>query len=172
MSKAFDDVLDEYDSDALLTTGDVAKLLGVSQQHIVDLCMRGDLPYEMRGSHRRIRRSDVERYRTGRTRLTRDQRRSLWLAFAVAGRIVEAPDDAIRGALGALDRIESVQRPNKWTQEWRRLLQGPVDEVLHALTSPSQRGRELRQNSPFVDVLAPGQREKVLAEFAARGGRR
>ncbi|MFN0284487.1 MAG: helix-turn-helix domain-containing protein [Kineosporiaceae bacterium] len=29
----------------LLTIGQVASLLGVSRQHVVDLCMRGDLPF-------------------------------------------------------------------------------------------------------------------------------
>jgi excisionase family DNA binding protein len=165
MSKAYDAVVDEYESDELLTTGDVAKLLGVSQQHVIDLCNRGDLPYSMRGSHRRIRRSDVERYRSGRIRLTRDQRRSLWLAYAVAGRIVARPTHEIARAKVDLDHLESTQRPNKWTKEWRRLLNASTEDVLHALTSPSQRSRELRQNSPFLHALDSEARAQVLSAF-------
>ncbi|MGE3192433.1 MAG: helix-turn-helix domain-containing protein [Microbacteriaceae bacterium] len=166
MSKAYDAVVDEYESADLLTTGDVAKLLGVSLQHVIDLCTRGDLPYTMRGSHRRIRRTDVERYRAGRTRLTRDQRRSIWLAHAVAGTIVERPREVIARARIDLDHLESTQRPNKWTREWRRLLDGPTDDVLHALTSPSQRSRELRQNSPFLHALEPETRQQILIAFS------
>lgn len=45
--------------DDWLSTGDVAEILGVSRQHVVDLCDRGDLPCTRFGSHRRIRRSDL-----------------------------------------------------------------------------------------------------------------
>ncbi|RUP04163.1 MAG: DNA-binding protein, partial [Mycobacterium sp.] len=38
----------------LCTTGEVARRLGVSRQHIVDLCDQGALPCVMVGSHRRI----------------------------------------------------------------------------------------------------------------------
>ncbi|MFC9443300.1 helix-turn-helix domain-containing protein, partial [Brevibacterium sp. NPDC056947] len=42
-----------------MSTGEVAKILGVSRQHIVDLCERGDLPFTKVGTHRRIRRADL-----------------------------------------------------------------------------------------------------------------
>ena len=38
----------------LLTTGEVAKLLGTSRQQVVNLCERGDLPFVMVGKHRRV----------------------------------------------------------------------------------------------------------------------
>jgi excisionase family DNA binding protein len=38
----------------LLSTGEVAGLLGVSRQHVVDLCDRGDLIFVRVGSHRRV----------------------------------------------------------------------------------------------------------------------
>jgi excisionase family DNA binding protein len=46
--------------DELLTTGEVAVLLGSSRQHVVDLWERGLLPYVRVGTHRRVRRADVE----------------------------------------------------------------------------------------------------------------
>ena len=39
----------------LVTTGDAARILGVTRQHVIDLCERGELPYTMAGTHRRIR---------------------------------------------------------------------------------------------------------------------
>ncbi|MDN5771951.1 MAG: helix-turn-helix domain-containing protein, partial [Microlunatus sp.] len=42
-----------------LTTGQVAQILDVSRQHVVDLCDRGDLPSTRGGSHRRIRRAHL-----------------------------------------------------------------------------------------------------------------
>jgi excisionase family DNA binding protein len=71
--------------DELLTTGEAAKILNTSRQHVVDLCDRGELPFVTTGSHRRILRADVEALRTRTQRLTRDQERSLWLGYATAG---------------------------------------------------------------------------------------
>ena len=50
-----------------------------------------------------------------------------------------------------------------WLQEWARLLDGPLVELLTALTSPTPRSRELRQNSPFAGVLTDAERLAVLA---------
>lgn len=54
----------------------------------MDLCERGDLSFTTTGKHRRVRRGDVETIQARTQRLTRDQRRSLWLAYAVAAHVV------------------------------------------------------------------------------------
>ena len=43
------------------------------------------------------------------------------------------------------------------------LLDGPLMDLLRALTSHSVRSRELRQNSPFAGILAEDERRSVLA---------
>lgn len=164
----WENVLDDLDGDALLTTGETARLLGVSRQHIVDLCDRGDLPYEMAGSHRRIRLRDATRAVQNRTRMSRDQRRSLWLAHAVAGELVARPDFVLQKGRENL-LVTQVKGAAKWNEEWRRLLDGPIENVLAALTSTSLRSRELRQNSPFAGVLSEQRRQEVLAAFSGRG---
>lgn len=155
------DAIDALDGDEMLTTGEAARLLGVSRQHIVDLADRGDLAATFVGSHRRIRRGDlpdVDRPR----RATRDQDRSRWLGVATAAAFLRNPASArasaqrfLRGAAG-----------NRWHDEWERLLEGPALGVVDALTSDSLRSRELRQNSPFVGVLTDDERAAVLASFA------
>lgn len=55
----------------------------------------------------------------------------------------------------------------KWLDEWERLLNGPVDRILAALTDRSLRGRELRQNSPFAGALTEEQRRVALDEWRA-----
>ncbi|MGH3537959.1 MAG: helix-turn-helix domain-containing protein [Pseudonocardiaceae bacterium] len=45
----------------LLSTGEVARLLGSSRQHVVDMCTRSELPFLWVGRHRRIERSDIDR---------------------------------------------------------------------------------------------------------------
>jgi excisionase family DNA binding protein len=150
--------------DELLTTGEAAKLLNCTRQHVVDLCDRGDLPYTTVGSHRRISRRNVEALKTRTDRLSRDERRSLWLAYVVAGRIAAEPERTIGDALRHLDNMRPIARgqAKKWLDEWTRLLNGPVDRVLAALTDRSLRGRELRQNSPFAGALTEEQRQTAL----------
>jgi excisionase family DNA binding protein len=163
------DTITALDPDELLTTGEAASLLNSSRQHIVDLCDRGDLPHTTVGRHRRVQRGDVEALLTRTERLTRDQRRSLWLAYAIAGRIVEEPEQARAVARANLLKSQATARgqARRWLEYWARLLDGPIDRLLDALTSRSPRGRELRQNSPFAGLLRPDEREQVLESWRA-----
>src|SRR5260370_32189275 len=74
----------------LMSTGEAARLLGCSRQHVVDLCVRGVLPFVSVGSHRRVRRADVMGLIS--RELTMDQERSLWLHPAAAVRPALDPD--------------------------------------------------------------------------------
>ncbi len=164
---AVDSVL-AAESDELLTTGEAAQILNTSRQHVVDLCERGDLPFVTTGSHRRVRRADVEALRTRTQRMTRDQDRSLWLGYAIAGRLTANPpgvSEKARDNLAHLKRVHSGGASSRWLAEWEQLLDGPVDGVLEALTSRTPRARELRQNSPFAGVLSEGERQRVLSAF-------
>jgi len=148
----------------LLTTGEASMLLNSSRQHVVDLCERGDLPFTTIGKHRRVRRSDVEALKTRTLRLTRDQRRSLWLAYAMAGRIVADPIKAKLLARQNLNRLRISTRgqTRRWLDDWSVLLDGPISELLMLLVSPSPRGREMRQNSPFAGLIEDAERSAIL----------
>lgn len=156
-------------ADEMLTTGEAAKVLNCTRQHVVDLCERGDLPYTTVGTHRRVSRGNIEALKNRTDRLARDERRSLWLAYAVAGIIATDPDRRIMEARNRLDEMRPNARgqAKKWLDEWERLLDGPIDQILAALTDRSLRGRELRQNSPFAGALGEQQRLKVLAAWRA-----
>lgn len=154
----------------LLTTGQAAAVLSSSRQHVVDLCDRGDLPFTTTGVHRRVRRSDVEDLKTRTDRLTRDQERSLWLAHAVAGVIVQDPlatIDLAKHNLGTLRAQHTRGQLARWLGEWQVLLDGPIEDVLATLTSRSPRARELRQNNPFAGVLTDKQRVRVLGAHSS-----
>jgi len=166
---SIDSVLAE-DEDELLTTGEAARILDASRQHVVDLCERGDLPFVTTGTHRRVRRADVEALRTRTQRLTRDQERSLWLGFAIAGKLVADPAgvwEKARQNLAHLKRVHAGGSAGRWLAEWERLLDGPVYGVLDALTSRTSRARELRQNSPFAGVLTEEERGSALSGFGS-----
>lgn len=157
-----------------LSTGQVAALLGVSRQHVVDLCKAGLLQYSLVGRHRRIRRSDVELMSVGSSRTTRDQSRSLLLGHAIASHLIRDPDKTRSKARANLEqmRMSSTRHSaERWLDEWERLLDGPLVPLLTTLTSPSPRARELRQNSPFAGVLSESERQQVL-ELAKSAGYR
>lgn len=166
------DTISSGDTDELLTTGEAAALLGSSRQHVVDLCERGELSFTTTGNHRRVRRGDVEAVQARTQRLTRDQRRSLWLAYAVAAHVVVDPEAALVVVRTNLEQMRRVVRGQArlWLDEWERLLDGPVDELLDALTSRSPRSRELRQNSPFAGLLGEEERVRVLAAWRTSEG--
>ena len=160
----------------LLTTGQAARLLGSSRQHVVDLCLRGQLPHTSTGTHRRVRRSDLESLASAARApgLTRDQRRSLWLHRAIAGRISEDPERHLvtaRRNLALMTDAHPRGRAAAQLREWDRLLGGPVEAVLDVLCSPDHESVDLRQNTPFAGVLSLSERSAVLAAFrtATRG---
>jgi excisionase family DNA binding protein len=158
----------------LLATGHAAKILGTSRQHVVNLCDEGRLPWSSVGTHRRVRLDDVLRLKEGQMpagKLTKDQIRSLWLHQSVARRIVVDPERTVRRARTNLRHLKATHPRGvaaRWLGEWERLLDGPIDELLEALTSRSERGCELRQNSPFAGVLTERERRRVLENFRSQ----
>lgn len=154
------------DSD-LLTTQHAATLLGCSRQHVVDLCESGRLPHVRIGTHRRIRRTDVDTFTAVRT-LRREELRSLWLHRAVAGKVVEDPDGAIATARRNLDRMRQAQpRASAWLDAWEDVLASGPEAILRTLTSPSRRAVDLRQNTPFAGLLNEQERLAIISSFAA-----
>jgi excisionase family DNA binding protein len=155
--------------DELLTTGEAAVLLRSSRQHVVDLCERGLLPYVKAGTHRRVRRADVEAVL--RPDLTRDQLKALWLHRAVAGRLVADPGAVLSKAGANLDRLRRIHPDGMaavWLDRWRAVLDDGAEAVLDVLTSRTPHAVELRQNSPFAGVLPEAERRAVLTAFAAQ----
>ena len=164
MRSSIYDVATAADPDDQLTTGEAATLMNSSRQHVVDLCEKGLLPFTTVGTHRRVRRDDVDAIRHRTDRLTRDQQRSLWLAYAVAGRIVTDPEAALDAARRNIETMRTRVRGSarQWLDEWEKLLSGSIEAMLAAYTSRDLRGRELRQHSPFAGLLDDIERAQVL----------
>lgn len=150
-----------------VSTGEAARLLGVSRQHVVDLCDRGTLPCERAPIHRRVPREAVEAIRKRRA-MTREELRSLWLNRAVAARVAEDPHRLLAHARRNLERLDSVHEGTpvmSWLKRWRVVIDAGPEAVMEVLTSKSPEGTELRQNSPFGGALSGAQRRRVLASF-------
>ena len=162
----------EADPNELLSTGEVARILGSSVQHVVDLCQRGEMPYAMAGTHRRIRRSDAEAL-SGRSAnnaggpMTRDQLRTLWLHRAVAAKVAADPTRVLaRATLTANSLLARDPDGAPWLRQWLALLQRGPEAVMRTLVSTDPLARDLRANSPFAGVLSTSEREAILASFS------
>jgi len=82
---------------------------------------------------------------------------SLEMARRIARGLEDHPE-WIDFAIGNLDRWEKQNRDAvslvRCYQEWRSILQRPVVEIISVLISPTDEGRRLRTNSPFVGILS------------------
>jgi excisionase family DNA binding protein len=155
------------DEPELIPTGEAARLLGCSRQHVVNLCNEGKLGVIRKGrSHRYVSRSEVLAL-SGRGP-TRDQEQSRWLHAAIASYLVSEPDLVLARAQDNLDRFVEVHRGTMaeyWLNIWRETLSAGIDSVLNVLVSDAPRARDLRQNSPFTGILPEAERRKVLLAF-------
>jgi excisionase family DNA binding protein len=153
--------------ETMLKTGEVARLLGVSRQHVADLCDRGKIEHVRVGTHRRIPRSEVNRLTSN--RLTREEEKSLRLHQALLTSMLAEPDAVISKARDNLNRWTGMHRPDgmtaRYLEEWKRVLNGGLDAIVDVVISPTQEARELRQNSPFAGVLPDETRRQVLRAF-------
>lgn len=158
-------------TDDLLSTGEVAQMLGTTPRHVAHLADRGELPYTLAGTHRRIRRADVERLASlrapaGGGPMTRDQRQSLWLGYLVAAQLVQDPERVLSDARRTAERhIAKGASGAPWLRQWLALIDEGPDAVLAVLVSTSPQARELRQNSPFAEALAGEARIRAIKAF-------
>jgi len=153
-------------NNALISTGEAAKLLSVSRQHVVDLCDRGELAFVRIGSHRRIRTADIARMQNP---LTPDEERSLWLHEVVLGHLLMDPQRVLAIARGNIERWKSLHRSDgksaAYLTEWEEVIGRGIDDVRRILIGTDRLSIELRQNSPFSGVLSRDERAKVLRSF-------
>jgi excisionase family DNA binding protein len=163
----FDAHNEGMDATDLVPTGEAARLLGCSRQHVVDLCDEGKLlAVRKGGSHRYVRRADVLALLG--PSLTRDQEQSRWLHGAIAGHLVTEPDLVLTRARENLDRFSTIHAgtmAERWLDRWRLTLNSGLDHVLTVLVSDAPEAAELRQNSPFTGILSEVERQRVLDSF-------
>lgn len=109
-------------------------------------------------------------YPTVGTALTRDQERSLVLHKAIAKELRARETEVLQIARQNILRMRSVNpHATPLLDEWERILQGTIDQIVACFLDPGEHSRDLRQVSPFAAVLTAAQRVAVYRSF--RGAR-
>jgi hypothetical protein len=93
----------------------------------------------------------------------RAERRSLAYHRAL-GRRLRRPmvDEALR-LLWRWREQEKIDE--RYAEQWEQVLRRPVAEVRRMIGEDSQRGRDLRQNSPFAGMLSEAERRRINDEI-------
>ncbi len=98
--------------------------------------------------------------------LTREDRRSLALHAAIAEKLVAAPGVVIARAERNLTRMRRVNpHASRLLEEWERVLESPVPQIVGVLLDSRPRARDLRQVTPFAGVLDRAERAAVYRSF-------
>jgi excisionase family DNA binding protein len=77
--------------------------------------------------------------------------------------------DLVNEARRRLKRWERTGKiDDRWAAEWRRILAMPASRIAKAITADTERGRGLRQTSPFAGVLTEHERRRVAQAVEQR----
>jgi hypothetical protein len=69
-------------------------------------------------------------------------------------------------ALRLLWKWREQQRiDERYAEQWEQVLRKPIAEVRRVIGEDSQRGRDLRQNSPFAGMLSEAERRRINEEI-------
>lgn len=90
----------------------------------------------------------------------RADRRSLAYHRAVAGRLTSKLAQEARHR--TFRWIQEGRLDPRYGEQWLELLAEPISVIKERITEDSQRGRDLRQNSPFAGVLSDRERRRLL----------
>jgi hypothetical protein len=100
----------------------------------------------------------------------RTEELSLRLFMTMAEKIRENPDPHLSNAKRFIEKWRD-QHPGPggaayYFNRWELLLDGPLNELLDFMVSPSQDARDMRQAAPFVHVLSNKERWGILRNFS------
>lgn len=92
--------------------------------------------------------------------------RSLAFGRVIAERVAAHPELIAQARKTAIRWLQTCSPRSRSTLgEWLAALDGPIEGVLHILTSPDERSTRLRQSNPFAGVLSNEERSAILRQF-------
>jgi hypothetical protein len=95
---------------------------------------------------------------------TRIEERSIALHREIAGRIRSNPA-LIQVARRNLERWVEKNGETPVLNEWKDILNRPPDQIIETLVSIDEKGRRLRQSSPFCGILTSQERWKIYESY-------
>jgi predicted transcriptional regulator len=96
--------------------------------------------------------------------LTFEERRSLAISTAVAGKLREHPNAVMAKARSNIEKMRSIgASEQRWVDVWEAVLALGASHVEALLTSTDQFARDLRQSSPFAGVLTDYERQRAVS---------
>jgi transcriptional regulator with XRE-family HTH domain len=99
--------------------------------------------------------------------LKREERRSLFLHAEIARRLAENPEAVLERARGNLARMARAHPGTApLLEEWKVILERPLEHLVPVLVDPAPHARELRQVTPFAGVLSARERAAVYRAFS------
>jgi hypothetical protein len=101
---------------------------------------------------------------------------SIRLFTSMADKIRENPEPHLSNAKRFIEKWRK-DHPGPggatyYFNRWELLLDGPLNELLDFMVSPSQDARDMRQAAPFVHVLSNKERWEIMRNFSEEWRRR
>lgn len=158
-----------------LSTGEAARLLGASRQHVATLCDRGLIACTRTGAHRRILSNELERYVATKRDLDPSHLLLLWVSRASAAHVAADPESAFKAARRRLvQQAEREPHATKLIRAWRKEIKAGPEAVMRVLTSIDPDAITLQSISPFRFLPSQAERDRIVAAFnswiAGQGG--
>lgn len=100
----------------------------------------------------------------------REERVPYELHVSVLMKLETDPDEVRDIGLKNLTKMESTPRASiakTWIKEWKRLLNGPLDQLRDVMLGDTELARELRQFSPFAGAISQEERMDAIRKAAA-----
>jgi hypothetical protein len=94
--------------------------------------------------------------------------RSIALHTEVAARIRRDPTLLERAKRRVSQWLDEGSVANPYARAWAKILESPLEEVLHQLVERSEEAHDLRQVSPFAGVIDPRTRWRILKAVRVR----
>jgi len=91
--------------------------------------------------------------------------RSLAMAREIVKKIEEDPERKGLEIARSVCKRWNLRRPSTAVSEWLEILDKPWAEIRAILLDKEERGKRLRQNSPFGSVLSNRERWQIYREF-------
>lgn len=155
--------------DELLSTGEVARQIGTSRQHVVDLCDTGQMAFFRVGKHRRIRRETVDIYLVdrehGRAAVDGSHLLQLWSARVQAAHVALDWGRARELAARRLDEMRNDNHLAWFADQWGRVLEQGAEAAMETLTRRDEEAAILQNTSPFIDLLSDDERARITNAF-------